>query len=221
MDWNLILFGIFPYAALTSFVVGHFYRYATDAVHWNARSSELFSKKSLAAGSWLFHWGMIFVLIGHGGGLLIPQRVYDAVGIGAAAHMRIAYWLGIPIGIASVAGILLLSCRRLLARRVAAQTSLNDAATLALLFLVIGVGTYNVFTHTMVLYTVAPWLRSILLVHPEPELMRSVPVLFKVHVLSAFALFGFWPYSRLVHALSPPLTYPLRSYVILRRRGPA
>lgn len=220
MDWNLILFGIFPYAALTSFAAGHLYRYATDAVHWNARSSELLSKKSLAPGSWLFHWGMLFVLVGHVGGMMIPQRYYDAVGVGQDAHMQIAYWLGIPIGLASVAGILLLSCRRLLSPPVARTTSLNDAVTLALLFLVVGAGTYNVFSHYPVLYTVAPWLRGIFLLHPDPELMRPVPLLFKVHALGAFALFGFWPYSRLVHALSLPLSYPLRSSILFRRRGP-
>ena len=31
----------FPYLALTTFVVGHAYRYLTDTFGWNARSSEL------------------------------------------------------------------------------------------------------------------------------------------------------------------------------------
>ncbi|MEW6443176.1 MAG: respiratory nitrate reductase subunit gamma [bacterium] len=217
-DGYTLAFVIFPYIALTTFVVGHLYRYMTDAYRWNARSSELLAKESLRAGSWLFHWGMILVLIGHSGGLLIPQSVYDAVGISDTGHMRIAYLSGMLIGFITLAGVVLLIFRRLLSVRLLAVTSLNDWVTLALLFLVITIGTYAVFGHYNVLYSVAPWIRSIVALHPNPELMRSVPLVYKIHILAAFALFGFSPFSRLVHIWSVPVTYPLRSYIVFRKR---
>src|SRR5690606_12074448 len=142
----------------TVFVVGHAYRYVTDRFGWNARSSEFLEKKSLWAGSTLFHWGMLGTLGGHAGGLLIPQAWFDRVGFDARAHMAVAYWSGLAVGIAALAGVLLLLRRRLTDRRVRAAGSVNDLVTLGALTLVIAVGLFNVvFGHYNVLDTVAPW----------------------------------------------------------------
>jgi hypothetical protein len=43
---------------------------------------------------------------------------------------------------------------------------------------------------------------------------------FQVHVLAAFALFAFWPFTRLVHAFSAPVGYVTRPYVVYRSRDP-
>jgi nitrate reductase gamma subunit len=76
-----LIFTVFPYLCLTTFVVGHGYRYVTDRYGWNARSSEFLEKKALFPGSVLFHWGIVFTFLGHAGGLLVPQRVFDFFGI--------------------------------------------------------------------------------------------------------------------------------------------
>ena len=83
---NTLAFMVFPYLALTTSVVGHLYRYLTDPYGWNTRSSELLEKKGLKFGITIFHWGIIFTLLGHGVGLLIPQRYWDAVGIDSQTH---------------------------------------------------------------------------------------------------------------------------------------
>ncbi len=216
--WNTLAFSVFPYLALTTFAVGHPYRYFTDLYHWNARSSELLDKGSLKVGIWLFHWGVIFTFVGHAGGLLIPQSVYDAFGIDGATHTRVAFLLGLLFGLAAFAGSLLLLWRRFSRKRVRATTTLNDAVTLILLFLVIGAGTYNVcFGHFYVLDTVAPWIRSVLLLSPAPQLMDPVPLSYKVHILGALALLGFSPFSRLVHIWSVPFTYLFRNYIVFRK----
>jgi nitrate reductase gamma subunit len=72
-----LIFTVFPYLCLTTFVVGHGYRYVTDRYGWNARSSEFLEKKALFPGTVLFHWGIVFTFLGHAGGLLVPQRVFD------------------------------------------------------------------------------------------------------------------------------------------------
>ena len=64
----------FPYLCLTVFTVGHSFRYVTDRYGWNARSSEFLEKKRLRIGSIIFHWGILGTLLGHAGGLLIPQE---------------------------------------------------------------------------------------------------------------------------------------------------
>jgi len=216
-----LLYTIFPYLCLTTFVVGHAYRYLTDRFGWNARSSEFLEKKALWAGSTLFHWGMLGTLLGHAGGLLIPQAWFDRVGFDARAHMAVAYWSGLAVGIAAFAGALLLLRRRLTERRVQAAGGINDLLTLGGLTLVIVAGLFNVvFGHYDVLDTLAPWIRGIVTFTPEAALMRPVPLSYKLHVLGALALLAYSPFSRLVHIWSAPLTYFVRAPLVFRRRVP-
>lgn len=214
-----LLFTVFPYLCLTTFVLGHGYRYVTDRYHWNARSSEFLEKKSLFFGSVLFHWGIVLTFVGHAGGLLIPQRYFDLAGIDSQTHLAIAYGAGVAAGLAAFAGALLLLRRRLTNPRVQAVGTLNDTITLGGLIFVIGVGFYNVlFGHYNVLYTVAPWIRGIVTFSPDASLMREVPLSYKVHVLAALALLGFSPFSRLVHIWSAPVFYFIRPPIVFRRR---
>ena len=216
---NMLLFLVFPYLALTTFVVGHAYRYIMDPFFWNAKSSEFLEKKSLYSGITLFHWGILLTLLGHAGGLLIPQRLFDMAGINGQTHSQIAYWSGLVVGVAAFVGSILLLRRRITVKRIQATTTLNDYVTIAGLVFVTGLGLYNVvFGHFYVLDTVAPWIRGVVFFQPDPELMSGVPLSYKIHILSAFALLGFSPFSRLVHIWSAPFTYLLRRHVVFRRR---
>jgi nitrate reductase gamma subunit len=219
---NTLAFVVFPYLALTTFVVGHLYRYLTNPYDWNSKSSELLDKEGLKIGITIFHWGVILTLIGHAGGLLIPQSLFDKVGIDSQAHTQIALVTGFIVGAAALLGLVLLIWRRITRDRVLATTTLNDFATLGLLLFVVTTGLANVvygfFEHFDVLHSVAPWIRGIVTLTPDSTLMVQVPVRYKVHILSAFSLIGFSPFSRLVHIWSVPLTYVFRRYVIFRRR---
>jgi nitrate reductase gamma subunit len=215
---NTLAFLVFPYMMLTVFVVGHSYRYAIDLFGWNAKSSEFLEKKQLFYGATIFHWGILLTLLGHAGGLLIPQSVFDAFGINGDTHTMIAYYTGWAAGGAAFTGAVLLLLRRITRRRIQVTTSVNDYVTLTGLILVTGAGFYNVvFGHFYVLDSVAPWIRSIVTFFPEPELMMKVPLSYKIHILSALALLGFSPFSRLVHIWSAPLTYFLRGRILFRR----
>ncbi len=213
-----LIFTVFPYLCLTTFVVGHSYRYIVDRYAWNARSSEFLEKKALRWGAVLFHVGIILTFAGHAGGLLIPQEHYDLIGITSDIHLAIAHRSGEVVGIAALIGCLLLLWRRLTNRRVRAAGTINDLVTLAALALVIGTGVYNVFFgHYNVLYSLAPWIRGIVFFSPDAELMRPVPLSFKIHVTAAWALLGFSPFSRLVHIWSLPVFYFVRRRIVFRR----
>ena len=219
---NSLAFLVFPYLALTTFVIGHGYRYLTDPLTWNARSSEFLDKDGQSLGITLFHWGVILTFVGHAGGLLIPQRLFDVVGIDGQAHTAIAYYSGLVVGAAALIGAILVFRRRLTRRRIRAITTTNDFITVGGLIFVIAVGLYNViFGHYYLLDTIAPWIRSIVIFRPAPELMRDVPLSYKVHILSALLLLGYSPFSRLIHIWSLPLTYLLRSHILFRRRVPS
>jgi nitrate reductase gamma subunit len=219
---NTLAFLVFPYLALTTSVVGHLYRYLSDPYGWNTRSSELLEKKGLKFAVTIFHWGIIFTLLGHGVGLLIPQRYWDVVGIDSRTHTVFATLSGFIVGAAALLGLALLIYRRITKDRILATTTLNDFVTLGLLLFVVATGFTNVvsglYEHFDILTTVAPWLRGIVTLTPDPNLMLEVPLRFKIHILAVLTLIGFWPFSRLVHIWSVPLTYLFRRWIIFRRR---
>ena len=222
---NTFAFVVLPYLALTTCVVGHLYRYITDPYGWNAKSSELLEKRGLKFGITIFHWGIILALMGHGAGLLIPQRYWDAVGIDSQAHTLFATYSGALVGAAALLGLTLLVYRRITQDRILATTTLNDFVTLGLLFSVVATGFANVigglYEHFDILTTIAPWLRGIVTLTPDPTLMLPVPLRFKTHILLVLALVGFSPFSRLVHIWSVPLTYVIRRHILYRRREPS
>ncbi len=214
-----LAFVVFPYIALTIFTVGHASRYLTDRYKWNAKSSEFLEKKQLFYGATIFHWGILLALFGHIGGLLIPQHIFDLVGINGETHSFIAHYSGIAAGGAALIGLCLLLYRRMSNLRIRCTTSLNDFITVGGLIFVVGAGLYNVFFGDYyILDTVAPWIRSIITFTPDPSLMLHVPLSYKIHVLSALALLAFSPFSRLVHIWSAPLGYFFRGWIEFRRK---
>jgi nitrate reductase gamma subunit len=219
---NTLAFLVFPYLVLATFVVGHIYRYVVNPYGWNTKSSELLDKKGLRFGVTIFHWGIIFTLLGHGAGLLIPQRYWDALGINSQAHTLFATYSGFIVGAAALLGLALLIYRRISKDRILATTSLNDFVTLGLLFFVVATGFTNVigglYEHFDILNTIAPWLRGIVTLTPDASLMLEVPLRFKIHILAVLTLLGFSPFSRLVHIWSVPITYLFRRWIIFRRR---
>ncbi|CAA7600957.1 Nitrate reductase gamma subunit [Acididesulfobacillus acetoxydans] len=83
---------------------------------------------------------------------------------------------------------------------------------------------FNLFVKSSFDYraTIAPWIRGVLVFAPDPGLMNNVPLLFRLHIIFAFAIFGVWPFTRLVHVWSVPLEYlGRRSYILYRNVWPA
>jgi nitrate reductase gamma subunit len=56
------------------------------------RSPEFLEKKALFFDSVLFHWGILLALVGHAGGLLIPQSVFLGV-ILKDSNTTATHWL--------------------------------------------------------------------------------------------------------------------------------
>ena len=73
MDYlNNLLFDIYPYVALSIFLLGSLIRYDRDQYTWKADSSQLLRRGQLRWGSNLFHIGIIGLFFGHFAGLLTP-----------------------------------------------------------------------------------------------------------------------------------------------------
>src|SRR5699024_12329034 len=67
---------------------------------------------------------------------------------------------------------------------------------------------------------VSCWFRQFWTLQPSVALMSRAPIFFQLHVLSAIALFGIWPFTRLVHVFAAPVGYLTRPYIVYRSKDP-
>jgi nitrate reductase gamma subunit len=172
----------------------------------------------------MFHVGILLVLVGHVGGLLIPKSWTEAVGISEHTYHLLSAFIGTVAGVLTVVGLTILIARRRLVGPVFIATTRNDKAMYVVLAGTILLGMLATVRANVIgegydyRETVSPWLRSVLLLQPDAGLMSNVPLDFKAHVLAAFLLFAFWPFTRLIHAFSAPVGYLTRPYVVYRGR---
>lgn len=217
-----ILWAILPYIALSVFVVGNLYRYLFDSSVWSSKSSELLEKRQLKWGSLMFHYGLIFVFLGHVGGLLIPESVTQAMGVTEAQYRMSAFLIGGISGIVSIAGLIILLYRRITVPSVRSTSDSSDWLVLGLLLLVMSLGIFNTLSSPILFsgfdyrLSIAPWFRQLFLLQPDPSLMTTVPLTFQVHILSAMALAIVWPFTRLVHVWTIPIRYLRRAPILYR-----
>ena len=222
------LWGAFPWLAIVAFVVGIFWRWRSDQFGWTTHSSQIYESKLLRLSSPLFHWGMVFVIIGHLMGLAFPKSWTRAVGIDDHTYHLIATIPGSSAALAVLLGFAGLLYRRLKNRSVFLSTSTSDKVMYILLGAALISGSFATFTLQLFdlagtggydyRETISPWLRQLLIFNIEPELMANAPWQFKVHVIAGFTLIAVWPFTRLVHAFSAPVGYTTRPYVLYRSR---
>lgn len=221
---NLLLWGGIPYAVLAIFFVGHWWRFRTMKYSWTARSSQLLERKVLRAGIILFHVGLLMVIGGHVGGLLVPKELTEMGGVSEDMYHNVAVVMGTVAGLTLTAGLLILAVRRVGNARVRAASKVSDFVTIGALIAVVATGMVNTIGVQILgeahdyRETVSPWIRGIFMLQPDPALMASAPAAFKIHALAAMLLFAIWPFTRLVHAWSVPITFPVRPNIVFRRR---
>lgn len=218
---DLILWVILPYVCLAIFVVGHVWRYRYDKFGWTTRSSQLYESRLLRWGAPLFHFGILFVAVGHFVGLVIPKTWTDFVGISEGAYHVMAVGIGSIAGVATVVGMAILIYRRRTTGPVFSATTPMDKVMYLFLVIVIVLGMANtvvgnIISHYNYREGVSVWFRGIFRFSLHPELMVAAPLTFKLHSIAAFALFALWPFTRLVHVFSAPIGYLWRPYIVYR-----
>lgn len=222
--WSIFLWVIYPYVMLASFFIGTFVRFKYFHGAITAKSSEIFEKKMLMTGSIMFHVGIILAFFGHCLGMLVPESWTAYFGItNHMYHMFGSLMMGIPAGVLAFVGIAILTYRRMTVARVYKTSDLNDIIVDWALLITIALGLTCTISGAFMegfnyRTTISPWVRSLFVLNPQWQLMASVPLIYKIHVLCGFAIFGYFPYTRLVHALTLPWQYIFRRYIVYRRR---
>lgn len=218
MDLNQILFGVYPYVALSVLVLGSVIRFDREPYTWRTGSSQLLRRKQLMAGSVLFHLGVLAIFGGHFVGLLTPVIVWDTLGVTHGAKQMLAIVAGGVAGAFAMVGGLLLLHRRLMDPRVRANSSFSDTAILMLLIaqLTLGLATIPISLthrdgHEMLKFM--NWAQGIFTLRPGvANYVADVHWIFKAHLTLGLTILLVFPFTRLVHMLSAPVWY-------LNRRG--
>jgi nitrate reductase gamma subunit len=219
---NLLFWVIYPYVAITVFVVGLVLRFDKDPYGWTSKSSQILERRMLMVGSMLFHWSFIFVFIGHIMGLVIPPSFYLSLGISFSSYHEIAFYGGAVAGVLSVAGLVILLIRRLAVPRVRAIAGIDDYVTLGVLLVVMSSGLLNTLGFSLFVgpydyrYTLGAWIRSILTLNPNLTIMATTPYTYQLHALLGLLFFAVLPFTRLVHIFSLPLPYLWRKNIVYR-----
>lgn len=222
---NYFAFGIYPYIAIAIFWVGSLIRYDREQYTWKSSSSQLLSNKNFRIASVLFHVGVIMILLGHFAGLVLPYELWHVFGISLEAKQIVAMAVGGFFGIMCFIGLTMLIIRRLTNDRIRLNSSTMDITILLLLYLQLLLGLTSIFVSSghmdgAEMFKLMSWTRNILIFNPisASEFISEVHWIYKAHVFLGLTLFLVFPFSRLVHIWSVPVTYIFRNYQIVRRR---
>jgi nitrate reductase gamma subunit len=223
VNWNNLFFLILPYLALILALVVTVYRSITRPFTISSLSSQLLERKQLFWGSISFHYGIVYILLGHLLALIFPKSLvlWNAVPL----RLYLLEFTGIAMGIWALAGLLILIWRRAGNARIRAVSSGMDYLVLFLLLVSVVTGVIVAASYRFGSYwftsIFTPYLWSILTLQPRPELVAPLPWTIKLHVINFFVLLALFPFSRLVHIITYPLGYLLRPWQIViwaRRR---
>src|SRR5690349_332541 len=125
MSWlNTVLFGWYPYVALTVCLLGSLLRFDHSQYTWRSGSSQLLRRKQLLWGSNLFHVGV----------LCISHSFKQGLAMTFGGIAGVACWIGIA----------LLAHRRLTDPRILATSSFGDIAILLMLWAQLTLGLLSI-----------------------------------------------------------------------------
>jgi|SRR5690625_3070434 len=216
--FDVFFYTVFPYLAIALAIIVGLYRYFKHKFTYSSLSTQFIEKRKLFWGSIPFHYGIVIVLIAH----LIPI-LFPAVWKSLVGNMTRLYTIeiiGLSIALWALFGLIVLMIRRFSDSRLRALTSPMDVVLLIFLLWQIGSGIYiAIFNHWGAQWyttTAVPWIHSLLIFQPNHELVSSLSLVIKIHMLGGFILLALFPFTRLVHVVSFPLAYLWRPYQVVR-----
>ncbi|MGX2040013.1 respiratory nitrate reductase subunit gamma [Methylocaldum sp. MU1018] len=222
---NTLLFGIYPYLALTVLLFGSLVRYDREGYTWQSDSSQLLRARQLRLGSNLFHYGVLVVVAGHFAGFLVPES-WIGWAISPARHELIAMVSGGVAGSIAIIGLTILIHRRLTDRRIRHNSRFWDIAIALMLWLQLALGLLTVPISAQhmdgrLFLTLTHYVQGIVTFRSGvADLLLDTPWIFRLHILLGFTIFLVAPFTRMVHIWSGigALAYLFRPHQIVRTR---
>lgn len=214
---DYLFFIVLPYIAATLFLVVSIYRYVTFKFSYSSLSSQFLESDELFYGSVPWHIGIIGALTGHVIGFFFPRAVLWFNGV--PLRLYILETTGLLFGLLALVGIVALLWRRISTPRVRSVTTVVDSIVLVLLFVQVVLGVYTALFYrwgsSWYAASAVPYLHLLFLFNPEISTIQPLPHVIKTHIINAFLLIAIFPFSRLVHMVSLPVSYLWRPYQVV------
>jgi nitrate reductase gamma subunit len=156
-----------------------------------------------------FHYGILVVLLGHVVAFLFPATLL--LWNSMTVRLFILEATALAFGLLTLFGLVNSVVRRLVNRKVRKVTSVSDWVIYALLCVQVVTGVLVAYTYgwgsSWFAASASPWLRSLVTLSPDVAYVAPLPWLVKAHIVNAWVLIGFFPFTRLVHVLVVPNMY--------------
>ncbi len=220
---NPLVFGVLPYVAFFVFFLVTIQRYRTRSFTYSSLSSQFLENRLHFWAVVPFHYGILTVLAGHFIAFLIPRQVL--LWNSNPLRLFILEVTGLIFGLMTLVGLVASIIRRITVPKVNRVTSTSDWLLYAMLLYQVVSGVAIALWYpwgTSWFATIAaPYFWSLMKLHPQVELVASMPWLVKLHIINAYTVIGFFPFTRLVHVLVVPNPYLWRKTQVTRWHGKA
>lgn len=212
------LFIALPYLAFAIFFIVTIQRYRQQTFTYSSLSSQLLENKKHFWGMVPFHYGILIVIVGHVVAFAIPRAVL--AWNGRPLRLYILEVCALICGMLSLVGLIAAIWRRIDNTRVRVVTTTPDWVLLGLLTFQIFSGVYvAIFVgwgSSWFAAAATPYLRSLLTFSPQIGYLTEMPWMVRLHIVNAFLLIAFFPFTRLVHILVVPNMYLWRRTQVVR-----
>ncbi|MBI3409005.1 MAG: respiratory nitrate reductase subunit gamma [Planctomycetes bacterium] len=216
-----VLFAVLPYVAVFTLILVTIQRYRAQRFSYSSLSSQFLENRQHFWGLVPFHYGILTIIAGHVVAFLIPREI-----LAWNSHPLRLYILelsALVFALMTLIGLLAGMVRRWTNPKIRIVTSASDWIIYLLLFVQIVSGIYVAVFYpwgsSWFSTSAAPYLWSLVKLNPDVSFVASMPHMVKLHIINAFLLIGFFPFTRLVHILVIPNPYLWRKPQVVRWYG--
>lgn len=212
------LFAILPYMVAITFFPVTIVRYLARGFTYSSLSSQFLENKQHFWGLVPFHYGILAVTAGHLIAFLLPNQLL--AWNTQPVRLYLLETTGLMFGALTLIGLCAALVRRYTTSKVRMVTSGRDWVLFWLLVTQIALGIAVAIFHpwgsSWFAATLTPYIWSLFKLNPNLVAVSAMPLLVKLHIVNAYLVIGYFPFTRLVHVLVVPNPYLWRKPQVVR-----
>jgi nitrate reductase gamma subunit len=216
-----MLFAVLPYLAVFTLILVTIQRYRAQSFTYSSLSSQFLENRQHFWGLVPFHYGILAVVVGHIIAFLIPREILWWNG--HPLRLYVLELSALIFALLTLIGLLAAMVRRFTNTKVRLVTTTSDWIIYVLLLIQVVSGIYTAVFYpwgsSWFATSAAPYLWSLVKLNPDISYVASMPHMVKLHIINAFVIVGFFPFTRLVHILVIPNPYLWRKPQVVRWYG--
>ena len=215
------LFAILPYMVLITFLPVTIQRYRARGFTYSSLSSQFLENQQHFWSLVPFHYGILAVTAGHVAAVFMPRQIL--AWNSQPLRLYLLEITGLIFAALSLVGLCAALVRRFTTSKVRQVTTTRDWVLFALLLVQIatgiGVAVFHPWGSSWFAAAITPYLWSLAKLSPNLAAVSAMPLLVKLHIVNAYLVIGYFPFTRLVHVLVVPNPYLWRKPQVVRWYG--